>query len=105
MTDQQKQAINESPISWRGQDCAELCTQAKAIRSNAYTAAVASKALGERYDDLLLAADRAARDEIKALGKSARGYKIWSYMALPAIERAVDAGAWDADAAVEFFTK
>ena len=108
MTDQQKQAIKDNPIYWRASDCQELCTQAKEqLPTETYTAAVADRALTRMRpeDEEVLDAHEQAVQKLMALGEQAGGYLIWAYMALPAIERAVEAGAWDARAAVDFFTR
>lgn len=108
MTEDQKQAIKQNPIHWTAAECQEVCTQAKEqLTTEAYTAALADRAVSEQTDEgeQLLAAHQKAMQEIHALGEQAGGYLIWGYMALPAIERAVDADAWDAGGAVDFFTR
>ena len=41
---------------------------------------------------------------VMGVGESDTGYLIWAYMVLPAIRKAVKAGAWDRDATLNLFT-
>ena len=106
MTEQQKQAIKDNPIYWTASGCEELCTQVREqLTTDAYTRARAEQALGHDAGEDVVRGHEDAKQEIQALGEDAGSYLLWSYMALPAIERAVDAGAWDAGAATDFFTR
>lgn len=104
MTDHQKQQIRESPIYWRADDCTEICTQIEEqLVTDAVVQARSTEVLtGESTG--VLGAHEEAMASIMALGKGADGYLVWAYMALPSIEQAVDAGAWDATEVVGFFT-
>lgn len=92
MTEQQKDAIRNNPIHWQASDCHEVCTQ--------LTEQV-------RTDRQGIDAEQAHEDALRAVERTGdrSGYLIWGYSILPEIERAVDAGAWDTSAAVNFFTR
>ena len=96
--------IKQNPIHWKAGDCQEVCTQiTEQLPSDAYREAVSEEVLTGEHSPVLQAHEQAIA-AVQGAGEDDSGYLIWAYMVLPAIERAVEAGAWDREAAIDFFT-
>ena len=93
MTKQEKQLLEKYPIHWREEDCEKMCLQSKAFLTDEYKNNPTQEMVETKeliYNDLK--------------NGSNGGYLYWSYMKTPLIEELVEAGVWNKDKALDFFT-
>ena len=93
MTEQEKQLLKKYPIHWREADCAEMRIQADTLLTDTF--------INSPTEEM----QRAKESLYEEMWQSDNdGYLFWSYMKSDLIEQLIDAGVWDKQQALDFFT-
>jgi len=108
MMDEPIEQIQDKPASWRKEDMQQMCSAAEntlptTALKNAFALSFVERTMQQnKMIRAHLEAQEAIYEECQTTGQQ---YMLWATMVLHHIERCIEVGAWDADAAVALFAR